>query len=242
MKLNRNVNLLLLASPLLIASFASAATIITNDGFSANNLTLPGYNAGLGYATYGSNVAAATTSWTVAPGIAGITGTPDISLRWNGETGGNSGAGYDTYTSWASRTGTVQLDSGTRTGTGTPNFYITFIPGATSAVLINSFALDAWAGGTGTHRIDWSVTDTAGTSVFTNGSWSKDNTGGRDTINVAYTGNVGETLVLKLFIATTITTNDSLAIDNISFDQVPEPSASGLLALTGLGLAYRRRR
>lgn len=226
---------------------AGAATLITGGGLSGNNQLLPGYDNTLGYASYGSNITASTTNWTATAGLNGIVGTPDIALRWDGEAGGNSGGGFETYPSWDGRQGRIQLDSGTASTTGiatgpaTPDFYISFVPTSGTAVLINSFVLDAWAGANADHTVNWFVTNESGTINYDQGTWNKARTGGWDTIDVGYTGGLGETLVLKMTVATTTTDGSYLAMGLLNFDQVPEP-ASAMLLLVGAFPFLRRRR
>lgn len=120
-----------------------AGSWIHNNGFTANNNPLPGG------ASYGSHVAASGTNWDALPGNWGVTGTPDIALNWDGEQGGNSGTGLDTYTAWNGRGNVIQIDS-TRGGgavDGTPFTFITFTPAANVAVYLDSFDLDEWGGG-----------------------------------------------------------------------------------------------
>lgn len=239
--------LLLTLAAMASVPFAGAATLITSAGITgSNNQLLPNYDNALGYATYGSNVSASAANWTATAGLTGVVGTPNIALRWDGEGGGNAGGGFEGYPNWNGRTGRIQLDSGTASTTGpatgpaTPDFYISFIPSSGSAVLIDSFILDAWNGG-GNHTVNWFVTNSAGTTNFDQGTWTKDNAGGWDTIDVDYTGGLGETLVLKITVASTHSSGSYLAMGGLSFDQVPEP-ASAMLALLGAIPFLRRRR
>ena len=216
-----------------LAAFSGlhAATLIHNDGFTTNNLALPGDP------NYGSNVSASGNNWTVTVGAGGFNGTPDIALIWDGESGGSSGNGFDTYIAWNTRGNVIQLDS---SAGGTQNFYISFVPGANFGVIIDSFDLDAWAGG-GNMTVNWFIRDsTHGGNVLDSGTWTKDNAGGRDTISPGYTGNIGQTLVLHFDRETG--NGIYLAMDNLSFDQIPEPATAALAGLALGAMAMRRRR
>jgi len=209
----------------------AADVLIHNDGFTGNNLDLPGGQ------TYGSNAAADDANWSVSVGPWGGLGAPDIALFWDGEGGGDSGYGFDTYTNWNGRGNVVQID-GSASG-GTPNHFITFTPTANYAVSLLSFDLDAWAGG-GDMDVDWAILDSSN-NILTGGNWTKDNTGGRDTISPNFTGALGQELTLR-FIRNS-GASSYLAMDNLTFAQaVPEPTSAAIL-VGGLGaLALRRRR
>jgi hypothetical protein len=200
-----------------------ATTEITFGGFTANNIDISTIGG------YGSNVSSSSADYNVSAGATGVTGTPNIALTW--------GTGYQTYTAWDGRGNVAQTDF---TQAGAPQeILLTLTPQAGSGVLVNSFALDEWAGG-GDANVNWQLADSVGT--LASGAWTR-NTGGRDVINTGLTlGDVrlGEAVTLKL---TRISGEGSyLALDNLVFDQVPEPStiALGLMGL-GLGAAAMRR-
>jgi len=207
-----------------------ADVVIHNNGFTTDNQGLPGGQV------YGSNAASNDANWDVSVGAWGILGAPDIALFWDGESGGSSGYGMDTYTNWDSRGNKVQLDG---SAGGTPNFSILFTPTGNFAVSIRSFDLDAWAGG-GEMVVDWTVEDSS-SNVIASGQWTKGNAGGWDTISPNVVGSVGQELALRLIRVSG--SASYLAIDNLTFAQaVPEPSSSALL-LAGLGaLAMRRKK
>jgi hypothetical protein len=209
---------------------AHATTEITFGSFSADNVdlsTLVGY---------GSNVGASSSDYNVSVGATGILGTPGIGLTW--------GTGYQTYTAWDGRGNVAQTDY----NLASPIDLI-FTPTADSGVLVSSFVLDEWAGG-GDASVSWSLFDSVGT--LASGIWNSRNTandpadaGGRDTILTGLTAaniNVGLPVTLRL-------THNSglvsyLALDNLTFDQVPEPGVVSL-GLLGVGLgamAMRRRK
>jgi hypothetical protein len=211
-----------------------ADVVIHNDGFTADNQALPGGQA------YGSNAGANDANWSVSVGAWGILGAPNIELFWDGEGGGSSGFGFDTYTAWNgtsnSRGNVVQMD-GSAAG-GTPNFAIIFSPTPDFAVSIRSFELDAWAGG-GDMEVDWSI-ENAGMNILASGKWTKSNAGGRDAIAPDVVGSLGESLTLRFNRISGAASY--LAIDNLTFAQaVPEPSSSALV-IAGLGAMAMRRR
>lgn len=235
-KWNRKVMLAATAGASVLGFHANgiADVVIHNNGFDADNDPLPGGQS------YGSNAAADADNWTVSVGEWGITGAPDIVLFWDGESGGNSGYGLDTYTNWNGRGNVVQLDHGSDgpNPPATPFSFITFTPTATAGVNIKAFDLDAWAGG-GDISVDWAILDNS-SNVLADGTWSRDNSGGRDTISPDFRGNLGQELVLRFH----QTSGDGtyLALDNLTFAQIPEPSSAVVLASGFAVLAMRRRR
>lgn len=201
---------------------ANATTQITFGGFPTNNVDISSISG------YGSNVSANSADYTVSLGATGVTGTPNIALTW--------GVGYQTYTQWDGRGNVAQLDYNAQPGT----ISLTLTPTAGNGVLINSFALDEWSGG-GNMNVNWSVFDGVGT--LASGVWTR-STGGRDTILTGLTaGNVRLGEVVTLSFTLNSGTTSYIAMANLTFDQVPEPSsvALGLLGL-GLGAAAMRRR
>ncbi len=202
---------------LLLAGPAGAATLIHNDGFTANNQPLPGAP------NYASNVAASGINWSATEGSWGVTGTQDIGLVWS--TGG-SGQTFFTY-NWDGRGYSVQLD-GQRAGDVRPNYYISFVPASsTVGVSITSFDLDAWRGG-GAMAVDWYIRDATTTgTILDSGAWTKSNAGGRDTISPNYNGSLGQTLVLHFYHGAG--DRGYLAMDNLSFDQIAPPSGTVIL-------------
>ena len=201
---------------------AHATTQITFGGFPGNNTDISTI------ANYGDNVSADSADYTVSLGAAGITGTPNIVLTW--------GAGYQTYTDWDGRGNVGQLDFN-----AAAEISLTLTPEPGYGVLINSFDLDEWDGG-GDMNINWDISDSSGS--LASGVWTR-STGGRDTISTGIgPGNITPGEVVTLRFSLNSGAPSYVALDNLTFDQVPEPStvALGVLGL-GLGaVAMRRRR
>lgn len=201
---------------------ARADSIITFEGFTGNNVpinTIPGF---------GDNIAVTTPDYVATPGLGGVLGTPDIFLDWVGT--------WDSYTGWDGRGSVGQSDFN-----GGPMVSILFVPSASFAVRLASFDLDEWAGG-GDGSIAWSVAG-ANSGLLASGNWTMSTAGGRNTIAPGVNGQVGESLTLSLQLNSGVPSY--FALDNLTFAQVPEPSAIGLgiLAAAGaLGAAAMRRR
>lgn len=206
-------------------------TVITNDGFTENNQSIPDTIVPPPdqVSIYGSNASVLNTSpnWSLTAGIDGVVGTPDIALTWDmGK--------FETYTNWDGRGNVVQLDSLSTSSV----FNITFVPSATVAVNVGSFDLDAWSGTPGGTDIivNWSLTNLDGSQTYSSGVFTKPGvSGGRSTITTNYTGLIGQSLVLRM---DQIQGDGSyLAFDNLSFDQiaaVPEPAQTALIIAGGL--------
>lgn len=204
----------------LVANHATGETLITFGSFTSDNTpisSLPGY---------GDNVSANSSDYTVSPGLTGVIGTPDITIDWVGQ--------WDTYTAWDGRGEVAQSDFN-----GGPAS-IVFNPSSSIAVRLESFDLDEWAGG-GRGDISWSVVG-ATSGTLASGNWSMNNMGGRSLLSPNVTGLLGESLTLSL----TLNSGEPsyFALDNLTFDQVPEPStlALGALGAVALGAAAMRRR
>lgn len=203
---------------------AQATTQITFGSFTANNIDISTIEG------YGSHVSASSVDYVVSPGVAGITGTPDIALTW--------GVGYQTYIEWDGRGNVAQLDYNSG-----PQIDLVFTPAAGAGVLIGSFDLDAWSGATAPDiSVAWSIDDSGGT--LASGVWER-STGGRDTITTGLTASdirIGESVTLRYSLNSG--SPSYIALANLTFDQVPEP-ATVALGVVGLGLgalAMRRRR
>jgi hypothetical protein len=200
---------------------AQADSTITFEGFTDNNIaisTIPGY---------GNNISATTPDYIATTGLGGVLGTPDITLQWSEQ--------WDSYTGWDGRGSVGQTDFNRGSTVS-----ILFVPTSVLAVQLGSFALDEWAGG-GDGSIAWSVAG-ANSGVLASGNWTMSNAGGRKTVSPNALGQVGEALTLSLQLNSGAPSY--LALDNLTFAQVPEPSVVGLgiLAAAGaLGAAAMRR-
>jgi hypothetical protein len=201
---------------------ARATTLITFGGFSADNIDINTI------AGYGDNISANSADFTVSAGITGVIGTPDITLDW-------VGFRWDSYTAWDGRGNVGQSDY---TGGSNP-IVLLLDPGNSSAARVVGFDLDVWAGGEPA-QINWSVTGpSSGTLV--SGTWTRASAG-RDSIllpGAGAVGQLGETLSVNFEQVSGLPSY--LAMDNFTFDQVPEPSAP-LLGGIALGAAALRRR
>lgn len=200
-----------------------AESVITFEGFTDINIdiaTIPGY---------GDNINSDTADWTIRKGRGGIFGTPDITMEW-------VGTGWDTYTGWDGRGSVGQTDFNEGSVLS-----LLFTPTADFAVRVVSFELDEWSGG-GPGSINWTLSG-AVSGILGSGNWVMGTEGGRSGIVPDATGRNGEELLLSF---TLISGAPSyFALDNLTFDQVPEPStwAMGAFGAAGLGaMAMRRRR
>lgn len=201
-----------------------AATLVTFEGFTADNVAIGGLP------DYGDNVTITSADYTVSPGLTGIIGTADITLDWF--------AGWDTYTNWDGRGNVAQSDFN-RGSTAS----IVFTPSALSAVRLVAFDMDLFAepAGSADGNVNWEVVGSAGVPVAS-GTFTKGPAGGRSPISPNVTGILGDTLTLNLTLAGGLPSY--FAIDNLAFDQVPEPStlALGVVSAGALGAAAMRRR
>jgi hypothetical protein len=201
---------------------AKADSIITFGGFAADNIqidTVPGF---------GNNISVTTPDYTATPGLGGILGTPDITLTWS--------ANWDSYLNWDGRGAVGQTDFNRGSAAS-----ILFTPTSAFAIQLRSFDLDEWAAG-GDGSINWSITGPI-SGTLASGNWMMTTAGGRTAITPNAAGQIGEALTLNLELGGGAPSY--FALDNLTFAQVPEPSAMGLgvLAAAGaLGAAAMRRR
>lgn len=227
MKNNRS---LLTLAILLGAASLGHATVIGFGQLGGNNTTVP---SGLG-----SNATADGNGFVVTNGA-----TPNISLTWDG--------GWDIHTSaffadienqtvgggaWDNE-GSIprigQLDFGTHT------IVLSADPGY--ALVLNSFDFGHTAETAGTTEWNLSLTDSGLNEVwqqtvnFTNGQVV--------TVTPNFTGALGESYTLTFNrTAESYGSNGRHGLDNLSFNQVPEPGAVGLLGLAGAAALLRRRK
>ncbi len=246
----------------LLASAATlpAATIIRADTPNANGQ--PNTNQPIP-ATFGDNItanspAAAPFVFETLPGVGGVTGTPDINLTWSA-TGGTNNNRWESHT-WGGAGsantggGVLQMDGAAINS----QFSITFTPGnATTAVVLNSFNFVGDTDSDGyQYRVDI-VGLTLNTVVLTSttvpwttstsqnpGNTNPDLWAGAPAVLLNFTGEAGVAYRLDLVRTGTPTGASSpvdIAIDNLSFDQIPEPSIALLTGLGALALSRRRR-
>ena len=204
------------------AGHSMAETTITFEGFTANNENISNIGG------YGDNVSANSADWRVSEGRAGFVGTPNITLDW-------FGTSWDTYTAWDGRGNVAQTDFN-----GGTVLSIVFTPDALNAVRLVSFDLDEWAGG-GAGAIGWSLQGSV-SGQLGGGVWTMTDAGGRSTLSPDLSGLAGENLTLNFTLSAGAPSY--FALDNLTFDQVPEPStwALGALGAAALGAAAMRRR
>jgi len=198
---------------------ASAATIVTFGSFQTSNLSIGAFP------DFGDNVMASSDDYTVSPGLTGVIGTPDITLDWIGQ--------WDTYINWDGRGNVGQSDFN-----GGSLVSILFTPSATSAVRVISFELDEWVAG-GDGQILWDVSNSNGDKLAS-GTWTMTNAGGRSVVAPNVIGGIGDPVTINLMLGSGLPSY--FAVDNLTFDQVPEPGALATLPAVALGAAAMRRR
>ena len=199
---------------------ASAAALVTFGSFQTSNMSIGGLP------DYGDNIAADSEDYTVSRGLTGVIGTPDITLDWIGQ--------WETYIEWDGRGDVAQSDFN-----GGSVLSILFTPSATSAVRVVSFELDEWVAG-GDGQIMWDVSNSNG-QMLASGVWTMNNAGGRSLVAPDIIGAIGDPVTLNLTLGSGLPSY--FAVDNLTFDQVPEPSALlGSLPAVTLGAAAMRRR
>lgn len=227
--------------PLLLMANATATTIITNNGRSSSSVVIA--------QTFGDNISVGTVDITVAAGINGTIGTPNVGLGWSA-TGGSNAARWEHHIAGGSTPsaggGALQMD-GSQVGS---TYSVTFTPDAGYGVVLGSFNfLNDTTGGNVNYNYTINLVDvTNSTTVYTsnfNFNPSISNTVPLSTITVNTTGAIGSTLRLEFVRSAAVSGTEGSAvdiyIDNLRFDQVPEPSAALLGAIGVLGLLRRRR-
>jgi hypothetical protein len=166
-------------------------------------------------------------------------GTPDITLTLGSSVGGTGGS----TTRWDYYNDAV-WSAGQLNGSTIGSFHsILFTPGASAAVSLESFNFHPYYVSAETFDYNWSVLD--GATVLTGGSISFNSDATKNhSVNINFTGGVGEALTLMLDRTGGSGSGQNIAVDDIAFAQVPEPSTLALLSLGlgGLALSARRRR
>lgn len=233
MKSNRSIITL---GILLGSGLIGHATVIGFGNLGGNNATVP--------ASLGSNATANGNGFVVTNGT-----TPNIAVSWD--------ANWDIHTSsWFNPLESLTVGGGAWDNEGsiarvgqldTANHSITFGSDAAYAVVLNSFDFGQTAESTGSTI--WNITLTAvstSTVVWSsNVTLTSTNPSTPDfrTFSPNFTGTTGEDYLLR-FNRTDGTgyAAGRHAIDNLSFNQVPEFSMTSLAGLGAAALLIRRRR
>lgn len=224
-------------------SSAQAATVIVANTPNANgmgntNTQIP--------STFGDNITTGSTGVGTVFTITtenGFAGTPDIGLTW-ARTGTNNGgnSGNWEFHGWTNAGGgALQLD-GDRVNDA---FSITFTPTATTGVVLNGFNFIGDTNGNNYQfRVDVvRLSDNVVVSTQPTASWTTNTAqpnNNAPSVALNYTGDIGVAYRLDL-VGLTVGNANNIAIDNLSFSQVPEPSIGLLGAIGLLGLLRRRR-
>jgi hypothetical protein len=117
-------------------------------------------------------------------------------------------------------------------------YTIVFTPDAGYNVVLTSLDINVWTDG-GETKVAWSVVASSGTTLGS-GTWTTAN-GAVSNYTIGITGSSSESLALNL--VQTSGDGSYLAMDNLTFGQVPEPASTGLLGALCLGaMAIRRRK
>ena len=184
-------------------------------------------------AGFGSNAGASSPGVSVS----GF-GTPDISLTFGSSVGGSGGSA----TRWDYYIDTV-WSAGQLNGSTNGAFHsILFTPIPSAAVSLNSFDFHPYYVSAETFNYSWSVLD--GLTALTGGSinFTSDATKNHP-VNINFTGGPGQALTLRIDRTGGTGSGQNIAVDDVSFAQVPEPGTLALLTLGGLwGLGTLARR
>jgi hypothetical protein len=222
--------------PLAPAADAPASTL-TFTGSYGNNEDVP--------ETYGSNIAVDTAEFVTSDGTGA---TPNIALLWAPQFPGLSDAEFEFHSGaafqrsfGAENVPIVQLDC----NAGNDDPTITFTPDPGFAVAINSFDMGSADNSGPSDPYTWMITISPASDpeapVFTKETlphYRGDNS--VEHVVLDFVGQVGVAYVMRFDDGGVDSYNS--AIDNLSFSQVPEPSAMGLLTAALLGVAALRRR
>ena len=229
--------MIITAGILLSAATAANATIIGFGNLGVLNTAVPG--------SLGSFANVAGNGFVVTNGA-----TPNISLLWD--------ANWDLHNStWFAPIENQTIGGGDWDNEGpgprvgqldTGDHTIIFGATPTWAVRINSFDFGLTGENPGTRDSVWLVSLTGATAGLV---WSQSvplaNSLGASvlTLTPTYTPALNETYTL-LFNRTadtgSVSTDGHMAIDNLSFNQIPEPSSMSLVGLFGVALLVRRRK
>lgn len=238
----------LLAAASLVATGSARASIMTFEIEKNGNPNLGGSGGSLEtdfpLTQYGDNVSAASgnvidgaDTWTFNYGE-GNGFTPNVVASFDhGTDAVNNNAYRDIPGAWNDG---VDFLYGLVNTTAERKFWITLTPDAGYGVRLNSFELRDYPALNAPHTVEWNVfQDTIGGASLASGT-SNVPANGSDEVNTGLAGFYTGTIVLELH--HTAGHGEVLALDNINFDQVPEPASSALaLAAIGCGLLRRRR-
>ncbi len=212
------------------SAVVSNATIVGFGNLGGNNATIP--------ANLASNATAAGNGFVVTNGT-----TPNIALTWD--------AAWDVHTSvqfselenqtvgggdWDNE-GNIprvgQLDANSHT--------IDFAATTGYALVLNSFDMANTPENVDSATWNIVLTNSLAATVWSTQVTLVNNDSDVLTISPGFTGLDGEAYRLT-FTQTTATPAGQHGIDNLSFNQVPEPSLACLAGLGGLALIFRRRK
>lgn len=218
---------------------ASHATILGFGQIGGDNTAIP--------VNFGSNAAADNFGLVVSNGA-----TPNITVTWDidGQDGGGTGNGWDIHTSdhfaelenhtvgggdWDNEGPNeriAQLDF--------DNHSIGFAADAGFALVLNSFDFANTAETMDSSTWNLTLTDSSSNVVWSQQITLTNPDSDVVTVTPGFTGALGEDYTLT-FAGVGDPINGRHGIDNLSFNQVPEPGSLALLGLGGLALLRRRR-
>lgn len=231
----KSTRLLTLLGILLGGTTLGHATVIGFGNLGGSNTTVP--------SSLGSNAMADGNGYVVSNGA-----TPNIAVTWQSNWDIHTSPQFAALESMTVGGGAwdnegdeprvAQLDEGSHT--------IGFTSEAGFGLLLNSFDFGQTAESAGVSTWDLTLTDSALATVWSQ-SVTLDNLDGTVssifTIAPAFVGVAGESYTLS-FNRTSATgpADGRVAIDNLSFNQIPEPSSVFLLGFAGVACLARRRK